>query len=261
MQKVSWELYEHLSQTTDVRLAKWSGSNRWLPLVLPYLALKAFWILIYCRPSVIYLQDGLLAPLGCCFKLLGKPVVVTIHGLDITYSNWVYQQIIPRCVKRLDRVVCVSHATKEECLARGIAEEKTAVIGNVISDDFYMGLNSSERHELRKGLSSQLGFDLGDGRVILSVGRLVERKGIHWFVDRVMPHITERYRDCKYLIVGDGIYRRRICEAVERRGLEDNVVMLGHVPEGTLRQLYNAADDWGCSQGRRERIAARSQRQ
>jgi hypothetical protein len=120
MERAAFELSRHLSQITPVKLVKWGGSNKWLPLVLPWLLLRVFLALLTNNIQVIYLQDGLLAPLGLMFKLFtGKPVIITVHGRDITYSNRLYQFLIPRCLRRLDRVVCVSQAIKEACINQG----------------------------------------------------------------------------------------------------------------------------------------------
>jgi len=242
MEKAARELHRHIPQTIEVRLVKWSGSNKWLPIVLPSLLLKALWISIFDRITVIYVQDGLLAPLGCFLKILGKPVVITIHGLDITYSNRIYQFLIPRCVGKLDKVICVSSATKGECVKRGVSQEKVAVIQNGVSDSFYMGLGVEEGWELRRALSMELGIDLNKKHILLSAGRLVERKGIHWFVRDVMPAIVAGRGDCVYLIVGEGVYRGKIRKVIHETGLEEHVFILGHVSDEMLSRLYNIAD-------------------
>lgn len=242
MQKAAYELWEHLSSLTEVKLVKWGGSNKWLPLVLPYLLLSSVWVLMSSRVGAIYLQDGLLAPIGCLAKILKKPVVITIHGLDITYKNRWYQMVVPKCVKRMSKVICISESTRLECIRRGIPAEKIQVIPDGVSDQFYMASRWADRHWLREEVSRKLGFDLDNKEVILSVGRLVERKGIHWFVKDVMPRITRYNKDCIYLIVGEGVYEERIREVVEERELKNNVFMLGQVDDEMLKLLFNTAD-------------------
>ena len=139
--------------------------------------------------NAIYLQDGLLAPLGVLFKMLShKPVVITLHGRDITYDNRIYQLVIPRCLKRLDRIICVSQAIKEAGIKRGINAEKTVVIANGVSDDFYSDM---DKEKLREELAGILKQDLSNKKIILTVGRLVEKKGIHWFVEEVISNIFD----------------------------------------------------------------------
>lgn len=238
MERVAYELSQRLSRVANVKLVKWGGSNKWLPLILPYFFLKSLWVLISSRIRVIYLEDGLLAPLGLTLKILTrKPVVITIHGRDIAYENWLYQLLVPRCINRLDRVICVSRAIKEACLKRGVDGEKTAVVANGISDEFYM---DSDKRALKAKLAQVLGRNLGERKILLSVGRLVEKKGIHWFVAKVMPQLAET--GCAYVIAGDGILAPLIRRAIEENQLENSVFMLGWANADMLRILYNAAD-------------------
>ena len=240
MEKVAYELYNHLSEIEDVILVKWGGSNKWLPLVLPYILTRSFLILLTNRVDVIYLQDGLLSPLGVILKIFKIPIVITIHGLDITYKNKFYQLVVPKCVGCLNKVICISHATKNECIQRGISEEKLSIIPNGIKDELYMMGESKEK--LRSDLSKKLNIDLKSKKILLSVGRLVERKGINWFTESVIPKIAEQKKDIIYLIVGDGICREKIKESIHRNKLEEYIIMLGKVDDGMLKLLYNTSD-------------------
>lgn len=239
MEKVAYELSRHLSRITEVKLIKWSGSNRWLFLILPYLLIKAIWALATSNVHVIYLQDGLLAPVGFILKITKKPVVITIHGRDITYNNKLYQYLIPRFIKKLDKIICISAATKHQCINRGISEEMISVIPNGISDEFFI---DGSKQQLKEELSNKLKIPLSNKKVMLSVGRLVERKGIHWFVKHVMPLLGKKKHNYVYLIAGDGNFFPWIKEAIRQNNLTNCVFMLGKVDDVTLRLLYNGCD-------------------
>ena len=242
METVAYGLYTHLSKLTEVELISWGKSNKWLPIVFSYFLIKASQILLTKKIDVIYLQDGLLAPLGIVLKkIFRKPVVITIHGLDITYNNIIYQFLIPRCIKYLDKIICVSHATKEECLKRGIPPEKLIVIPNGIFDTTNMRNESTLKHISRQEIFNQLNIS-DDKKILLSVGRLVERKGFHWFVENVIPKLLEVRDDFVYLIVGDGPYRKEIEEIIDKKNLKKHVILLGKVDDQMLSTLYNIAD-------------------
>ncbi|RLC92169.1 MAG: hypothetical protein DRI39_08720 [Chloroflexi bacterium] len=243
MERLAHELFQHLSGLADVTLLKWGGSNKWLPLVAPYLFLSSVAVQLLARADVVYLQDGLLAPLGLPLKLFRKPIVATVHGLDITYDNRLYQCIVPACLKRLDSVICVSEATRLECIKRGVPETKTVVIPNGVADTFHVELDDEARNKLRQHVSDRLGLDLVDKKVILSTGRLVERKGFHWFASAVMPKLLAEEKECVYLVVGEGPYRERIQQAAaEVNELRGHVIVLNQADDEMLRQLYNVAD-------------------
>ncbi|KAF5425658.1 phosphatidylinositol alpha-1,6-mannosyltransferase, partial [Candidatus Methanomarinus sp.] len=69
MEKVAYELYNHLSEIEEVLLIKWGGSNKWLPIVLPVFLIKSVSILSTKKINTVYLQDGLLSPLGVILKI------------------------------------------------------------------------------------------------------------------------------------------------------------------------------------------------
>lgn len=237
MEKVAFELSRHLSRLTEVKLVKWGGSNKWLPLVLLYLLLRSMWALTTSDIWVIYLEDGLLAPLGVLLKVFRKPVAITVHGKDIAYENGLYQFLVPRCLKRLNRVICVSNAIREACLTRGISADRAIVITNGISDEYYM---DGDKPAARIKLEEILGKELGDRKILLSLGRFVEKKGIHWFLAEVMPELAKT--GCAYVIAGDGVLAPLIRKTIVQKKLEGSVFLAGWADKDVLRVLYNAAD-------------------
>jgi glycosyltransferase involved in cell wall biosynthesis len=240
MEKVAYELYNHLSEIEEVLLIKWGGSNKWLPIVLPVFLIKSVSILSTKKIDTVYLQDGLLSPLGVILKIFRVRTVITIHGLDITYKNKCYQYIIPKCIERLDKVTCISQATKKECIQRAISKEKLIVIPNGIKDELY--LPKENKNELKIKISVALNERLEDKKILLTVGRLIERKGIHWFIDNVYPEIVNKNKDIMYVIIGDGIFKKKIQDTIYKNKLDRYIIMLGKVDNEMLRALYNITD-------------------
>lgn len=79
------------------------------------------------------------------------------------------------------------------------------------------------------------------GRLLLTVGNLVERKG-HDTVIRALSLLMKQDRDIVYLIVGDGPNRAALEELAASLGVADRVVFLGRVHTSDLPLLYSAAD-------------------
>jgi glycosyltransferase involved in cell wall biosynthesis len=88
-------------------------------------------------------------------------------------------------------------------------------------------------------LERLLSRSIGDRKVLLTVGRLVERKGVCWFIDKVLPELGSSY---VYLVAGDGPERGRAQRIVEQRGLREQVHLLGKVTDRDLEALYRTAD-------------------
>lgn len=238
LEKVASELYSHLSKSAEVILIKWSGSKRWLFLILPFILVRALFSLSSKRIEIIYLFDGLLSIFAPFLRFFKVPVVITIHGLDITYKNRLYQFIIPKAVSSADKVICISNSTREECINRGVPQEKICVIPIGIGDEIYMD-NKGKAKEL---FEKEFKMNLSNKKILLSVGRLIERKGIQWFVREVVPIILSHYPDCLYLIAGRGVMKREIEKTIKERGLEGHVLVLGEISNQQLKLAYNIAD-------------------
>jgi glycosyltransferase involved in cell wall biosynthesis len=215
-----------------------SKSIKHLIWFLPYSFLKALYIIRKYSIQSVHLCDGLLSPVGLLLKLLtGAKITVTIHGLDITYDNPFYQMFIPWCLSRLDGVVCVSHSTRDECVRHIILCPNCTVIPNGIRpDQLYL---QQSKNELRRRLENLIGISLDNKRVLFTIGHLVKRKGVAWFVENVMPRLKGSYL---YVVAGEGAERRTIQEIVDRYDLQDSVLLLGEVSDEDRKFIYNASD-------------------
>lgn len=216
-----------------------SSRSRWhLFWFLPFCLLKAFWLCRRHAIGCIHLCDGLLAPIGLVLKhLTGARVTASVHGLDVTYPRAVYQMIIPRCLSGLDLIFCGSRHGLEQCLQRGIPIEKCRVVPYGIDPtEFNFPLHDlSALHDLE----AQTGIDFKGRRILLTIGRLVPRKGVAWFVSQVMPRLEKDYR-C--IIAGGGPDFQKVQGLINEHGLADRVALLGRVPNATRIRLMAFAD-------------------
>jgi glycosyltransferase involved in cell wall biosynthesis len=205
---------------------------------MPYALYKAVCLIKEENVRRIHLCDGFLAPLGLLLKFfLPVTVSVTIHGLDMTFRNFFYQAVIPGCVSRLDKIICVSRHTQKECVDRGVPDDKTWVIPNGIDP---ADCQVSESRQASRGeLAKNLGIPLEGKTILLTVGRLVPRKGVAWFVQEVMPHLDSSYL---YLVVGEGPNFKRVSSLVVQYDLKGRVFLLGRVSEETRNNLLHASD-------------------
>jgi glycosyltransferase involved in cell wall biosynthesis len=218
-------------------------------IVLSRSIVHLLWFLPYClvagavaawRHSIghIHLCDGLLSPVGIILKLITRShISVSIHGLDITYHNVFYQLLVPRCTARLDKTICVSHATRIECQRRGVPDKKSVVIPNGIRpDELYLDLPKAA---LQRQLEPIIGKTCRDKKILVTVGRLVKRKGVAWFLDSVLPRLDPDYL---YIIAGDGPELASIRERIMKHEWEQRVFALGRVTGDVRKTLYNSAD-------------------
>jgi phosphatidylinositol alpha-1,6-mannosyltransferase len=238
LETYSYNLIDSFAEYYTVEKIVLGRSRKHLFWFMPYAFLKAAWLVGLRGLARIHLCDGLLSTVGIFLKSLPSTrVSVTIHGLDIAFKNTFYQGIIPRCVARLDQVICVSRHTQKECVDRGIPAHKICVVPNGINPaDFQV---SETRQACRGDLAKALGIPLEEKTLLLTVGRLVPRKGVGWFVQEVMPCLDSSYL---YLVVGDGPDFGRIASLVGQCGLEGRVFLQGRVSEEIRNKILHASD-------------------
>ncbi len=75
----------------------------------------------------------------------------------------------------------------------------------------------------------------------LSVGRLVERKGIHVLI-QAFRRVLSELPGAELTIAGDGPQRARLQKLAEREGCARQTRFLGHVPFAEIPRLYEDAD-------------------
>jgi glycosyltransferase involved in cell wall biosynthesis len=216
----------------------WGGSQRALPLFMVYALLRAMGVAAR-GVDLVHIGDPLLMPIGCLVKSLYRlPVVVTVHGLDITFPVPLYQWTIPKMLQRCDRIVCISRHTRRACIERGIAAKKCVTI--------HPGINAPtavpSRTRARQWLKDRLQQNLHDDVVLLTVGRLIARKGVAWFLNAVVPQVVCSGAKVQYVIVGSGPEEETIRAIIEHERMESVVHLLGQLSEADLSKAYAAAD-------------------
>jgi glycosyltransferase involved in cell wall biosynthesis len=229
MQKYSHDFYVSMKKIIDVDLV----ANKKNKLLLFWIRATIFILIKSKNYSIIHFGDAVLAPLAIFSKIVARAkVTLTVHALDITYRSSLYQAIIPWCVARCDKVICVSNYTIDECVKRGVPRNKCVFIPNGIIFQKHVTFNKKETFE-------KLGINVNGKKVLLSVGRLIKRKGNEWFVNEVMPLLSSKF---VYLIVGEGSEKEKIQSTVEKHGLANRVFLLGRQSKKMVHSLYKNSD-------------------
>jgi len=233
MEQLSYALSLEFPKHEPTTLLTWGKSQKYLPFVVLYFFVRSLLLIPKKKITHIHIGDGLLSPLGLLLKIIFKiKVTSTIVGLDVTFNFPGYQLLIPACLKRLDKIICISSAVRDECIARGIPEENCIVIPcGVYSTDWIT-------HATRRDLETTIYKDIGNKKVIITVGRLVKRKGIAWFVQYIMPKLENTL----YLIIGEGPEKGKIKKILKKLHLQEKVMLLGKISDEELKIIYNTAD-------------------
>lgn len=236
METFSWQLTQHWKgDHTVVARGKYQRDILWVAPVLLYHAMR-----LRKSADVFHLGDAVLAPLAPFIRFFTrKPVIVTVHGLELTFSKAgaLYHTLIDWGLRSVNHCVCVSRATADVLQQRGFPSAHTTVIPHGVVPPAAIN-----RTEARSAISRMLHINsdtLNTHYVLLTVGRLVKRKGVAWFIENVLPAIADL--NPLYLITSTGPETEHIRALIKQHHLT-SVHLLGTVSEDTLHQLYTAAD-------------------
>lgn len=164
------------------------------------------------------------------------PLVLLGHGGEFSHSGgspvkWMVQRVV---LRRMTLCLANSRFTADLFRRARVPHERVGTIfGGVHAEHF----NAAD--EDAAAIRAEL--NLGDRPVLLTVARLVERKG-HDTVLAAMPAVLEQVPDLTYVITGDGPLRREIETRIHEMELEDHVLMTGEIAHERLPALYAAAD-------------------
>lgn len=181
------------------------------------------------RPDVIHVHEPLVPSVAMHAVLAANaPVVATFHsnvGRERVGSVW-FQLAVPlvRPVwNKLARRIAVSEAARHSVCSR-MGEGDIVIIPNGV--------------DVRR-FASATPAPLGEGRHLVFVGRLEERKGFPVAV-KAFARLAASHPDVRLVVIGDGSQR----DAIDLLPPEarSRVVMLGRVDDARLASCLRAAD-------------------
>ena len=168
-------------------------------------------------------------------KIFKIPYGVIYYGGEFAKyrHNGFLLRLLRYNLRHADCVITISDFSREEIKGYGVSAEKILKITpGVDTDRFNPRIDASN---IRKK------FGLQDKNVILTVSRLIERKGIDSVI-RAMRLIREEIPDAVYLVVGTGEAEGYLKGLAAAEGLNEAVLFAGFVPDEGLPRYYNACD-------------------
>jgi phosphatidylinositol alpha-1,6-mannosyltransferase len=284
MERLNWHMAEELAKVAEVRIVGPEGSAALAPvgIAVREAPLKPLWKFLWraralgrreariWKPDLVLAGSGLTAPIvRSAASVCGAKTAVYVHGLDVAVRHPGYRAIWLRALRRMDRVIANSHATEALCRTIGIDAARIGVVhpgvdlppdpianhqrGHPEADPQARNRESSTSFvpEMINATFRQR-YQLANRPLLLSVGRLSERKGLREFVAQCLPCIVAAHPDVMLLIVGDApkdaLHARAqspesIRAVAARVGVTDNLLFLGTITDyNELGEVYRAAD-------------------
>ena len=225
---------------------------------LPFFLLRLFFQLpfILHKYDVVLFGDGVLAPVEEFFKVFWRrqKFASVIHALDLTYAyqnsfmGKIYKFFNIPALRSLDKLIMVGNYAIEEAVKLNIDRDKCVFIPNGVNVNKVQ--ESHSRQELEALLSKQSGQPVEyfeNKKILLRVGRFVPHKGLHWFIDKVMPLLPN-----DFILVGAGGYNPNAVgdsenytacqEYTKKHHLENRVILFPNTPQPEMNILFNASD-------------------
>ncbi len=200
--------------------------------------------------TAYHLGDGVLAILAPLIRLFSPaPIFITIHALELTYNSAVLRFFIKKGLPACTHIVAVSDYTQKLLLSDpwNTPAERVTVIPHGAPMQNRENAPESARTTSRESVQKtcqQIEHQNSSSETIwlLTVGRLVERKGVAWFIEHCLPTIVAQHPQILYLVTGTGPEQATIEATIKKVSMGHHVVLLGRVSDTLLIDLYRGAD-------------------
>lgn len=167
-------------------------------------------------------------------RFMGVPYIIFVHGTDLNYARRsAWKRLMAKMILRsASLVVANSGYTRQLAVQAGADLSKTEIvhpcpaIGHPALDD-----KDEAKHDL----------GVGGKKVLLSVGRLVKRKGFDRSI-RALSVLRKTCNDAVYLVVGAGPERAALEAQAAKAAVKPHVLFRGDVTREKLHTYFSAAD-------------------
>lgn len=148
------------------------------------------------------------------------------------YSPWVtfYKVMQARAVRDAHKVIVPSQYLRRLVISWGAPPERVQVIYSALTPNAYAPQETQAEARAKLGL-------VADKRYLLSVGRLIRLKGVHYLIDAL-----EAVPDVTLLIAGDGPSMAELQAQTSAHGLADRVQFMGKIAHEQMPLYMRAAD-------------------
>lgn len=222
----------------DIPLRCWNITEERLgfpyPIPFPATLTKLYRQVKWC--DIVHLQDSLYPINILTFVLaliLNKPVLITQYA-KIIYYKQLYKRLLQKFAYWTIGQFMFIKSDKVVFITKNVRENMQHITPHLMHDvvplgvdtDFYSPIETSLRSKLRTEICGN-----PDTPIILFVGRMVERKGVHLFQPLIKKH-----PDWHWILVG------RPDDHNPSEWQEANITYFEYVEEAKLHELYALSD-------------------
>ena len=258
MERLNWHILDELSEHFDVHVICPEASTQHIPAGVKStgIRLKPLWHFLIVvswksvqlarkmRPNFILAGSGLTAPMALITaRMAGAHAIAYVHGLDVAVKHPLYKLLWLPAICKLDKVIANSTHTVEQLRKIGVDSSRIGIVNP--------GVSIPDLPQADTENSFRKKFNLIDGPILLSVGRLTTRKGLLEFVKYSFPIILEEQPRAILVVIGDAptdsLYasvqtQAEIQKEADAKGIGGNIFFLGKITDmDTLSSAYLSA--------------------
>lgn len=188
------------------------------------------------RPAAILATGGRMVWIAALLaKIRRIPLLAVGHGTEFQQPNRIFTALNRWSFSSAAPLVCVSYYTASVMSKSGIIPKRLEVIHNGADDSRFHRIDDAELAKIR------IRHGLPNGRLLLTVGNVTERKGQETVV-RAMPEILRQCPDTHYLMAGIPTRQRELTELADQLGVTQNIHFLGRQTSQSIVELMNLCD-------------------
>ncbi|MDY6843277.1 MAG: glycosyltransferase family 4 protein [Thermodesulfobacteriota bacterium] len=208
-------------------------------LYLQLCFIPLFWVMLYFKNIQLIicseiLPGGIAGYLAKC--IFGKRYVTIGYGeeLAIGKNKKISGYLMKKVLRNAETVVTISTYTRNELITFGVNDEKI--------DTIYPPVDTSIVPICSKRIMSlQERYELNNKKVVLMIGRLLERKGFDNAI-KIFPEVKKKVPSAILVIIGVGEQENYLKKLVNERKLESDVIFFKNLSDEEIRFMYSICD-------------------
>ncbi|MBU1203174.1 glycosyltransferase family 4 protein [Patescibacteria group bacterium] len=206
---------------------------RW-PLVKPSWGLSILKLKkIIKENSIEQIFTPNILPLGSVAYFLKIPYIISLHGLDINLALKNKPELTKKILHNAKHIIVNSQSTALSLKGLDLDEKKISLI--------YPSVDLVDKYDTRVLEAFRKKLDIKDGeKILLTVGRLVKRKGHDLVIDAI-SQLKDEY-NIKYFIVGSGPEKDNIKKLIKEKNLNKKVFLFENIKDQEKIYFYKMSD-------------------
>lgn len=169
-------------------------------------------------------------------KLGVKKIIALTHGHEVWWAKiFPFNLAMRRIGSSVDHLTYLGEFTRN-AIAQSLTQRSASAMVKIAP-----GIDTSHFIPQPDAMQKRITLGLDDKKIIISVGRLVHRKGQDKLI-QAMPAVLQKIPNAHLLLVGEGPYRAHLEKLAKKLSLHKNVTFAGRILYDKLPSYLSAAD-------------------